>query len=901
MGTRALEHIFTPKSIAVIGASDKAGSLGGAVLRNLINNEFNGNIYPVNARNYKQINGIKAFSKISQLPNGVELAIICTPAETVDKIITSLAKAKIPAAVIMTGGTARVRASLFTPSRSRLLAVQNQTHVRILGPDCFGVINPNHKLNASNLHIPVKAGQIAYVGQSGAIANAITDWAIARNIGFSHVLTLGQGQDIKLADVVDHLASDKSAKTLLVHLDDFNEGRILLRSLRAASRNKLVLTVKGNRFIQSPLSDDIQTPGILSRDLLIDHALQRAGVLRVAATDELFDCVDTIQQKRQLKGDRLAIISNSRGGAILAIDRLLHDKGNLAQLSAETKESLKIFLPEYSQCSNPVLLEPELKPKQLEVISRIILQDQQVDAVLVVYTPGLGTVPEENAQALVKLSLESNKALFCSWMGDHSVTKARAIFDNSSIPNFATPDNAIKSFMYMVSHMRTQELMRETPDSLEAPAGYSEIIAQQLPSHDVINPQLAWQLIRSYGFSIADNYFTTNDEELSTLSEKLSPPWVVKIHHRDYLKPFAYGNNARQRWRSVGLNINSKPQLQHEVIRLNEELSNRFPDSQVLGYSIQPMHRALDNVQISLGIGRDEEVGPFIFFGGGGSTADILTDRQVALPPLNTALARHLIERSHVSEVLRERSDDYSKELTILSRWLVATSQLSSQYPSISGLELNAIRSSNGEFLVLGVAGQTSDIMTPTFKAYPIELEQKIRNHKGTSFKLRPIKAEDEGELGHFYKNLSPDALRFRFFNSRKHFDHKELAKFSQIDYDREMAFVALHNKQLAGVVRSWIDPDSITAEFSVLIGDEYAGQQLGYLLMEKMIDYLAHNRGVLQLIGSVLPNNQPMLKLARRLGFSEKDNSKEGIVELVLNLNPAKHSWQKKRLYVLE
>lgn len=901
MGTRALEHIFTPNSIAVIGASDKQGSLGGSVLRNLLNTGFGGEIFPINARGYKSICDIKAYSKVSQLPEGVDLAIICTPAETVDKLITSLAKAKVPAAVIMTGGTARVRSSLFTPSRSRLLAAQNQTHVRILGPDCLGVINPNHKLNASNLHVPVKPGHIAYAGQSGAIANAITDWAIARNIGFSHVLTLGQGQDIKLADVVDHLASDKSAKTLLVHLDDFSEGRILLRSLRAASRNKLVLTVKGNRFASSPLGDDIQTPGILSRDLLIDHALQRAGVLRVGATDELFDCVDTIQQKRQLKGDRLAIISNSRGGAILAIDRLLHDKGNLATFSEDTQLALRRCLPEYLSCTNPVLLNPELKPDQLEAVARIVLADHQVDAVLVVYTPGLGTQPEENARSLIRLDNESNKALFCSWMGDYSVSEARALFDKHSIPNFDTPDNAIKAFMYMVSHLRTQELMRETPDSIETPAGYSEQLAQQLPSHDVIIPELAWQLIRSYGFSIADNYFSTDAGELAQLSEEISPPWVVKIHHRDYLKPFAYGMNARQRWRSVGLNINTTQQLNNEVTRLNSELNKRFPESQVLGYSIQPMHRALDNLQISLGISRDEEVGPFIFFGGGGSTADILTDRQVAIPPLNTSLARHLIERSHASEVLRERSEDYNKEITILSRWLVAISQLCSQHPTISGLELNAIRASNGEFLVLGVAGQTADSMTSTFKAYPIELEQNIRNHNNLAFKLRPIKAEDEGELGDFYRKLSPDALRFRFFNSRKHFDHKELARFSQIDYDREMAFVAMHDKKLAGVVRSWIDPDSITAEFSVLIGEGFAGQQLGFILMQKMIDYLAHNRGVLQLVGSVLPNNNPMLKLARRLGFLEKENSKEGIVEIVLDLNPANHSWQRKRLYVLD
>ena len=901
MGTRALEQIFTPSSIAVIGASDKVGSLGGAVLRNLLQGEFQGDIYPVNARGYRNVAGLKAYSRISQLPSDVELAIICTPAETVDKIIGALAKAKIPAAVIMTGGTARVRSGLFTPSRSRLLAVQEQTQVRILGPDCLGVVNPNHKLNASNLHIPVKSGHIAYLGQSGAIANAITDWAIARNIGFSHILTLGQGQDIKLADAVDYLASDKSAKTLLVHLDDFKEGRILLRSLRAASRNKLVLVVKSNRFPASPLSNNIHTPGILNRDALIDHALQRAGVLRVGATDELFDCIDTIQQKRQLKGDRLAIISNSRGGAILAIDRLLHDKGTLADFSPETMLQLGKILPEYSSASNPVLLNPELKAEQLKVVASLLLKDSNIDAVLVVYIPGLGTHPEENAQALTQLLSETNKTLFCSWMGEQSVQAARALLDRHSLPNFDTPDNAIKAFMYMVSHTRTQELMRETPESIETLAGYSDSIAQQLPINDVINPQLAWSLLNSYGFASVDNHFTQDSKQLAVMSEGIPAPWVVKIHHKDYLKPFAYGENARQRWRSVGLNITSKDHLKLEVERLNSELKDRFPDSPVMGYSIQTMHRALDNLQISLGLGRDEEVGPFIFFGGGGSTADILIDRQVAIPPLNTVLARHLIERSHASQVMRERSENYAQELIVLSRWLVAISQLSSQYPSISGLELNAIRANNGEFLVLGVAGQTGKSVTPTFKAYPVELEQTIRNHNNRAFKIRPIKAEDEGCLADFYRKLSPDTLRFRFFNSRQNFEHKELARFSQIDYDREMEFVAFNNKIIAGVVRSWIDPDSITAEFSVLVGDDQVGQQLGFILMQKMIHYLAHQRGVLQLVGSVMVNNYPMLKLARRLGFSEKENQKEGFVEIVLNLNPANQSWQTKRLYILD
>jgi acetyltransferase len=901
MGTRALEQIFSPSSIAVIGASDKEGSLGRAVLHNLLSAKFKGDIYPVNARGYEQVSGLKAYTRISQLPPGVELAIICTPAKTVDKIITALAKAKVPAAVIMTGGTARVRSRLFTPSRSSLLAVQEQTDVRILGPNCLGVINPNHNLNASNLHIPVMPGHIAYLGQSGAIAYAITDWAIARNIGFSHVLTLGQGQDIKLADAIDYLASARSAKILLVQLDDFRDGRILLRSLRAASHNKLVLVVKSNRFSASPLSNDIQTPGILNRDALIDHALQRAGVLRVGATDELFDCIDTIQQKKQLKGDRLAIISNSRGGAILAIDRLLLDRGKLADFTPETQLQLTKMLPEYSSATNPVLLDPELQADQLKAVAALLLQDNNTDAVLVVYIPGLGTQPEQNALALTELVSKTNKTLFCSWMGDYSVQSARNWFDRHSVPNFDTPDNAIKAFMYMVSHTRTQELMRETPESIETLAGYSGHIAQQLPINDVISPQLAWQLLKSYGFASVDSYFTPDVQQLLDLSENVQSPWVVKIHHKEYLKPFAYGDNPRQRWRSVGSNITSKNHLAQEVTRLNNELQDRFPDSPVMGYSIQTMHRVLDNLQISFGLGRDQEIGPFIFFGGGGSTADILTDRQVAIPPLNNVLARHLIERSHASESIRERSNDYAHELTILSRWLVAISQLSSQYPNISGLELNAIRTNNGEFLVLGVAGQTASSITSTFKAYPVELEQTLRNHNNRLFKIRPIKAEDEGYLADFYRKLSPDTLRFRFFNSRRHFDHKELARFSQIDYDREMAFVAFRGKKIAGVVRSWIDPDSITADFSVLVGDDQAGERLGFILMQKMIDYLTEQRGVLQLIGSVLSNNSPMLKLARRLGFSEKGNQKGGVVEIVLNLNPATQNWQTKRLYILD
>lgn len=901
MGTRSLEQIFKPESVAIIGASERGGSLGGAVLKSIIQGGYQGELYPVNAKDYKRICGLDAYSKVSQIKKSIDLAIICTPADSVPKIIRSLEKAGVSAAIIMTGGSARTRSIRFRPSTSKLSAAGKDSGIRILGPDCLGMLNLHHKFNASALPAPVKPGSIAFIGQSGAVASGVTDWAASRGIGFSHVLTLGQGSDISLADMVDYLADDRHARTLLIQLDDFNHGTALLRSLRAASRKKLVLAVKSNRFPQSPLASNNHTPGIKNRDALIDHTLQRAGVLRVDATDDLFDCVDTLQQRRSLKGDRLAIITNSRGGAILAIDRLLHDHGVLAQFDTETTRALAELLPDYISCSNPVLLNPELKPDLLKKVTSVVLKDRGVDALLFVYTPGMGTDPLVNASALAEISEQTAKMVFSCWMGEYSVGPARELLDQQKMPTFDTPDNAIKAFMYQVKHLRTQELMRETPESYEVPGQAQADVLNALPEKGLVTPNLAWRLIKSFGFATADNRFYDNREQLIEATTDLEGgSWVAKVHHEQYLKPFAYGQDARQRWKSVALNITNKQQLIDETQRLQAEVSLMFPGSNILGYSIQPMYRAMDNLQISFGIGRDIEVGPFVFFGGGGTTADILEDRQVALPPLNTALARHLIERSHVCKVLREKTHNYDLEVAALARWLVAAAQLCTQYPQISGLEMNAVRQDDGQYIVLGVAAETDRPAFPAIRAYPSELEEVLHNKKAERFAVRPIKAEDEYLLADFYKALSPETLRMRFFTSRRNFDHKELAHFSQIDYCREMAFVALHEGELVGIVRAWIDPDDIVAEYSVLVRDDFAGHQLGYLLMDKMIRYLRDGRGVLQVMGTVLSHNSPMLNLNDRLGFVRRENKAEGLTEVILPLNPPAYDWQKKRMYSL-
>lgn len=904
MGTRSLELFFQPRSIAVVGASEREGSLGGAIVRNLTHGEYSGRIIPINSRGYKTIYGLPALSRIGELDSTPDLAIICTPAETVPKIIKQLHKKGVGAAMLLTGGIARARSWQFRPSSDRLDKAIEETRMRILGPDCLGMVVPWRNLNASFLHVPVRKGVIAYVGQSGTLASGVMDWAYSRNIGFSHVLTLGKSQDVSLPDLIDYIVQEPHVRTLLIQLDEIGSGKALVRSLRAASRHKLVLAVKSNRFQDSPLNR-IETPkGLNNRDILIDEMLARAGVLRVSATDELFDCVDALSPRRESFGPRLAIIANGRGPAILAMDRLIHDRGQLARLSDETRSHLRGLLPEYVKTDNPVLLNPELKAQQLSAVTHTLLRDKGVDAVLVIHIPSLGSDSLENARALAELAKKTPKTILTSWMGEHTAEAAREYFDRHDIPTFDTPDNAIKSYMYMVQHQRTQDLLRETPESLEIPISHAheEVDKRILSSHrpgDYLLPTHAWELLEAYGFAVCENHYRTNIGDMLEAAADIDKPWVLRVHHRDYLYPFAYGNNPRERLRAVVREIYSEEELAPAAERLEKAIGEAFPHSPVLGYTVQKQYRALDNLQFSFGISRDSELGPYIFFGGGGSTADILVDRQVALPPLNANLAEKLIKRTHFYKVLSERSDNLERELVTLERWLVALSHMVLNHPWIAGFEANAIRQQVGRYRVIGVAGEVGHPGKPAMQPYPVELESHYQSKQGNDYRLRPIRGEDEPLLQQFYQRLSPESLRLRFFTARRQFDHKELARFTQIDYDREMAFVAMRDGQLYGVVRAWIDPDDVTAEYAVIIDDNCRGEGLGHRLMSEIINYLT-NRGVLQIFGTVLPHNSGMLGLCEHLGFTLHTNMEEGVVEVVKNLNPMKYGWQRKKMLTL-
>ena len=901
MGTRWLERFFEPSKIAVIGASERSGSMGGAVIQNLKAAAFKGSIYAVNIRRYKSVHGVPCISKIGRLPKDVDLAIICTPAHAIEKIIKQLGRHGIHAVIILTGGISRKRAEQYRPSNDPIRQLAREHDVRIMGPDCLGVLVPELKLNASYSHINALPGKVAYLGQSGTLASALLDWAYARGIGFSHFLTIGDSADVSMPDAIDYLSSQRQVKAIMLHLEQVTNAQSFVRAVRNASRSKLVLSIKSSRFPQSQNPVDEIPPGLRHRDMIYESILLRAGVLRVDSTEELFESVESLTRMKPLKGERLAIVANGIGGAILAVDRLIHEGGQLATLSNETKEKLSEILPAYWSNSNPVDITPEASPAIYKKVLEIVEQDPAVDAILVLFSPNSVVNSQEVANVVVNHSKFYQKNLLTSWMGGESAERSRHLFDDAGIPTYDTPDRAIKAFMHMVRHQRNQELLRETPSSFLDDTSIDRKLCRGIIStaldeqRQYLTAREFYQIIKAYGFKAVDTLFLKEGFESTDVQVRY--PAALKIIHQDYCHPFAYGDNPRDRWRGVITQIRDEEELTIASKELRSQIRKRFSNSKVHGFSVQSMRSGEVSTQFSMGITRDQTFGPVIIFGGGGATANIMADRAVQFPPLNDVLAKQLMMKTHIYRVLKERSRHFDRDVDQLSQMLIRLSQMAVDLPNLKGCELNVILHPVEGAKVLGMAADIGEPHQLCIRPYPAEHEETFTVKGDRQIPIRAIRGEDEPALKVFHESLSSETLRYRFFTSRRSFRHHEMAKFAQIDYQQEMAFIAENKEgEILGEVRTWTDADKVQAEFSVLVSDKAQGLGLGYALMEKMIKY-CRDLGTMEMMGTVLADNKPMLKLGEKLGFKVARKVDTDVVEIVLPLNTPKEEWQKLRL----
>ena len=909
MSTRYLESLFNPASIVVIGASERADNLGGMVLRNLMGGGYPGRLLVVNQNDYDNVHGVPCVRRVSKMDFTPDLAIICTPPDTVAKTVKRLGEAGVRTAIVMTGGMSRTHSKTGKPLMYSVREAARETGIRVLGPNTIGLMVPARSLNATYAHMGAIPGRVAFVGQSGTIASSVLDWAFARGVGFSYFLTLGDGMDIDHDDLIDYLAQDTQTRAILLHIENIPNARRFMSAVRVASRTKPVIAVKSGRVPESEWFPHELPPGLKRSDPIYDAMLQRAGVLRVDGLGQMFDALETLTRMRPLRRESLAIMANGVGPGVLAVDRLADLGGELAQLSDASIEALAELLPPYWTRRNPIDLNYDASPELYGKAIKILARDPEVANVLVMYAPSLTEDSLRIADAVVQASKGTRLNVFTCWLGQSTVMESREEFYRAGLPSFFNPEKAVMAFMQHVRHQRVQRLLTETPESFTdhfADRTHTRrIVAAALRSgrHHLSNRE-ARDLVRDYGISTIDTLYCDDMEEVLEVFAVERRPIDITIIHEQACYPFLDLSPTQRRYKGTVQKLNSEAAIMDSCRYLMEEYRKHFPDSGFLGFAVQRSYQHVGGIEFSVGITRDPLFGPLVVCGAAGAQINVMTDRQIALPPLNMVLARELLRRTYMYKLLKEHSLKPEEDIRAVSETLVTLSQIVIDIPEIRGLEISPLLFNEQGAVAVNIAIDLSDRPgRPIIQPYPRELEEWIVLPKsGRRVIIRPVLAEDEPAHRAFHELQSPESIRYRFFQYRKHFSREDVAQMVQIDYDREMVFIANapredgEGEETLGTVRTWTDADNLQCEFAVMVHDKMKGEGLGVALMQKMIDY-CRARGTMEMVGNVLPDNRPMLQLAEHLGFEIKFNTEEEVMDLRLVLNEPEKDWQRERL----
>ena len=909
MSTRYLESLFNPASIVVIGASERADNLGGMVLRNLMAGGYPGRLLVVNQNDYDNVHGVPCVKKVSKMDFSPDLAIICTPPGTVAKTIKRLGEAGVRTAIVMTGGMSRTHSKTGQPLMYSVREAARETGIRVLGPNTIGLMVPARSLNATYAHMGAIPGRVAFVGQSGTIASSVIDWAFARGVGFSYFLTLGDGMDIDHDDLIDYLAQDTQTRAILLHIENIPNARRFMSAVRVASRTKPVIAVKSGRVPESEWFPHDLPDGLTRSDPIYDAMLQRAGVLRVDGLGQMFDALETLTRMRPLRRESLAIMANGVGPGVLAVDRLADLGGELAELSNSSVEALAELLPPYWTRKNPIDLNYDASPELYGQAIKILAKDPEVANVLVMYAPSLTEDSLQIADAVVQASKGTRLNVFTCWLGQSTVMDAREEFYRAGLPSFFNPEKAVMAFMQHVRHQRVQRLLTETPES------FTDHFADRTHTRHVVSRALragryhlsnreARDLVRDYGISTIDTMYCDDMEEVLEVFAVERRPIDITIIHEQACHPFLELSPTQRRYKGTVQKLNSEAAIMDSCRYLMEEYQSHFPGSGFLGFAVQRSYQHVGGIEFSVGITRDSLFGPLVVCGAAGAQINVMTDRQIALPPLNMVLARELLRRTYMYKLLKEHSLKPEEDIRAVSETLVTLSQIVIDIPEIRGLEISPLLFNEQGAVAVNIAINLAEKPgRPIIQPYPRELEEWIVLPKsGRRVIIRPVLAEDEPAHRAFHELQSPESIRYRFFQYRKHFSREDVAQMVQIDYDREMVFIANapredgEGEETLGTVRTWTDADNLQCEFAVMVHDKMKGEGLGVALMQKMIDY-CRARGTMEMVGNVLPDNRPMLQLAEHLGFEIKFNIEEEVMDLRLVLNEPEKEWQRERL----
>lgn len=872
MSIRHLDSLFDPASVVVIGASERPGRVGSTVWRNLREGGFRGALMAVNPK-YGQLDGLPVAASVHDLPAAPELAVICTPPASVPGLIDELGAIGTRAAIVMTAG-------LSSEQKQAMLDAARRHLLRILGPNCLGLLSPHIGLNASFSHVDAAPGTLAFVSQSGALVTAMLDWARGRGIGFSHFVSLGEHADVDFGDMLDWLASDARTRAILLYIESIEAPRKFMSAARAAARNKPVLVVKAGRSEQGQQAAASHTGALASADIVFDAAIRRAGMLRVDTLQDLFVAAEALAHGRApLPGevaqlDRLTLLTNGGGAGVMAADAAAAAGLELAPLPPATKAALDAFLPANWSHGNPVDIIGDAPVERYVQTLQALLAEPDTGTLLFMHAPTAIVPSADIARALLPLATAEPRRLVSCWLGGPGLAEARQVFHAAGIPSYDTPEQAVNACSMLATYRRNQEQLMQAPPARTARAEpdlarVREIIAGVLDGgREMLTEPEAKALLHAAGIPVAATEVVGADaDEAVAAAQAIGYPVVLKILSRDISHKSDVGG--------VALQLETADDVRRAAGAMLARVRRLRPQAVVQGFTVQTMVRRPQALELIVGSHVDPLFGPVILFGQGGTAVEVVADRAVALPPLNEPLADALIDRTRIARLLAGWRDVPAADRGAVVQVLTTLSQLLADEPRIAEIDVNPLLADARGVIALDARVRVSAAAPGgaarfAIRPYPSDQVESTDWH-GQPVVLRPIRPEDEAQHRAFLEQLDPVDIRMRIFYSRRSIERTELARLTQVDYERELAFIATRGEgeqeQTLAVARAVIDPDNIDAEFGIVVRSDLKGGGLGEILMHKLIRHLKE-RGARRLVGTVLMENRRMLELARLLGF---------------------------------
>jgi acetyltransferase len=882
MAIKKLDSIFKPKRIALIGVSNNPNSVGGITLRNLVGGGYNGVVYPVNPKR-EAVFGIPCYPDVKSLPKVPDLAVIMTAANTVPQLVRECGEAGIHGIIIMSAGFKEAGVEGRALEEQVKAEKSKFPDMRVIGPNCLGILVPGLSMNVSFANGMPEKGHVAFISQSGALCTSVLDWAYESHIGFSYFVSIGNSMDVNFGDLIDYFGQDPSTKSIVLYVESLANARTFMSAARAFSREKPIIVYKSGRFPESAAAAASHTGALASEDSIYDAVFRRAGLARVYDFGNIFDFTDLVGRKRIPRGNRLAIVTNAGGPGVMATDSLISWGGKLVKLSDETMQKLNDYLPQYWSHGNPVDVLGDATPERFAKATEIVLEDENVDAVLVLLTPQAMTAPTETAEAIAEMAFKTSKTIMAGWLGGASMREGIQVFNRAGISNYPTPEQAIRAFMTLSHYSKNLEMLFETPKEVPVSFQYDRIelrkkyLKDVFPKAKILNEDDSKMLVNDYGIDTTHPFPAYSEDQAVEIAQKKGYPVVLKIYSPDITHKSDVGG--------VALNIKDDEMVRATFRNMVKTAAEKRPDAKIEGVTVQRMVDTKDAVELILGTKKDPSFGTVMLVGMGGTSAELFKDKRLEFPPLNESLAQQMLESLQIYPLLEGYRGAPRKNIEKLIEVLIRMSYLAADYPEIKELDINPLIVTPTDVIALDarivvdeevMAHPVKEYSHLILRPYPESLMQTVSLRDGSPVILRPIKPEDEPMWLELLASCSKESIYHRFRYDFYYDSHEVATQFCFIDYDREIAIVAEveeeGKKKIIGVGRLIADPDVEVMEYAVLITDAWQKKELGFILTEYCME-IAKIRDIKTLVAETTRDNKPMISVFRKLNFKIRFN----------------------------